>query len=284
MTASGVAERHPGSPVLAAAAARKPAPGQPWSHLETVHLIEAYEEKWYSLKRGQLKAHQWEEVAAAVATRCGFDGLSKTGTQCRHKIEKLRKRYRADRLRPNPSAWPYFDRMDRMERGPLPISVRPPVPPVFADADAAAGDPSSEEEDEEDDEEEEERTASNTRSINGILREGNWGFSRVSRNPRSRKRRAFEEEEDDEEEEEQEEGVGARGEALSKLAVVVRMFGEELVRMEKRRMEMLREVERDWMEMEAKRAEMIMESQRFLVDTIANAFSSLKKAKKSQDS
>ncbi|KAG1342330.1 trihelix transcription factor ASIL1-like [Cocos nucifera] len=285
MTASGVAERHPGSPALAAA--RKPSPGQPWSHLETVHLIEAYEEKWYSLKRGQLKAHQWEEVAAAVATRCGFDSLSKTGTQCRHKIEKLRKRYRADRLRPNPSAWPYFDRMDRMERGPLPISVRPPAPPAFADADAdaAAGEPSSEEEDEEDDEEEE-RMASNTRSINGILREGNWGFSRVSRNPRSRKRRAFEEaeEEEEDEEEEQEEEVGGRGEALSQLAVVVRMFGEDLVRMEKRRMEMLREVERDWMEMEAKRAEMIMESQRFLVDTIANAFSSLKKAKKSQDS
>ncbi|XP_038983241.1 trihelix transcription factor ASIL1-like [Phoenix dactylifera] len=287
MTGSGVVERHTRPPALAAAAAaaRKPAPGQPWSHLETVHLIEAYEEKWYSLKRGQLKAHQWEEVAAALAARCGFDGLSKNGTQCRHKIEKLRKRYRAERLRPNPSAWPYFDRMDRMERGPLPISVRPPVSPAAAAA-AAVGEPSSEEDEDEEDEEEE-RMASNTRSINGILREGNWGFSRVSRNPRSRKRRAFEEEEeedDDDDEEEEEEGMGGRGEALSQLAVVVRMFGEELVRMEKRRMEVLRQVKRDWMEMEAKRAEMVMESQQCLVDTIANAFSSLKKAKKSQDS
>nr|XP_029124397.1 trihelix transcription factor ASIL1-like [Elaeis guineensis] len=271
MTAGGATERHTGPPL--APAVRKPAPGQPWSHLETVHLIEAYEEKWYSLKRGQLKAQQWEEVAAAVAARCGFDGLSKNGTQCRHKIEKLRKRYRAERLRPTASAWPYFERMDRMERGPLPISIRPPPSPAAA---ATAGGPSRGVE----------GTANNTRSIHGILREGIWGFSRVSRNPRSRKRRAFEEEEeddDDNDKEEEEEGEGGRGEALSQLAAVVRRFGEGLVRMEKRRMEMLREVERDWMEMEAKRAEMVMESQRFLVDTIANAFSSLKKAKNSPD-
>ncbi|XP_072978683.1 uncharacterized protein [Typha angustifolia] len=259
---------------------RKPTPGQPWSHLETVRLIDSYEERWYSLKRGQLKAQQWEEVAAEVAARCGFDSPSKTGTQCRHKIEKLRKRYRAERIRPVRSIWPYFDRMDRMERGPLPISVRPPP-------QAAAAASSSDEEEDADDDDEDERIASNTRSINGILREGFFG---ASRNPPPRKRSDFYEEQGEEEEEEEEEeengnvDLGLRRRAASQLAAAVRGFGDGLVRMEKRRMELMREIENDWMEMETKRAEMVVEAQRCLVETIAGAFGSVKKAKKAQDS
>ncbi|KAF5192592.1 Alcohol dehydrogenase transcription factor Myb/SANT-like family protein [Thalictrum thalictroides] len=77
----------------------KKIPPIPWAHIETVNLIEAYQEKWYSLKRGQLKASQWEEVASDVAARCGFKELSKSATQCRHKMEKLRKRYRTEKQR-----------------------------------------------------------------------------------------------------------------------------------------------------------------------------------------
>ncbi|CBI37339.3 unnamed protein product, partial [Vitis vinifera] len=102
----------------------------PWSHQETTHLIQAYQEKWYSLKRGQLKASQWEEVAVTVAARCNYDEPSKSATQCRHKIEKLRKRYRAEKQRivigaAASSSWPYFHLMDSLERGPLPISAQP---------------------------------------------------------------------------------------------------------------------------------------------------------------
>ncbi|CAL9162854.1 unnamed protein product [Musa hybrid cultivar] len=269
MAAAGSAERRPGPPPP-----RKPAPGQPWSHIETAHLIDSYEERWYALKRGQLKAQQWEDVAATVAARCGLDEPSKTGTQCRHKIEKLRKRYRAERLRPVPSAWPFFGRMDRMERGPLPLSIRPPGRPPPSSA------LSTDEDDADDNDDEGERAGSNTRSINGILREPNWGPSKVRRNHVLPKRRNFEVEEGDSEQEESE-GEGASGvEAMSQLAAAMRGFSDTLVRMEKRRMELMREMERDWMEMETKRAEMLRESQRCLLDMIADAFPSFKKAKK----
>ncbi|KAL2319250.1 hypothetical protein Fmac_028219 [Flemingia macrophylla] len=93
----------------------------PWSHQETVHLIRAYQEKWYALKRGPLRHNQWEEVAVAVATRCGYDlgQPVKSALQCRHKMEKLRQRHRAHSKQP----WPYDALMEELERGPLPISA-----------------------------------------------------------------------------------------------------------------------------------------------------------------
>ncbi|XP_010273015.1 PREDICTED: uncharacterized protein LOC104608663 [Nelumbo nucifera] len=260
----------------------KKTPPLPWSHLETVHLIQAYQEKWYSLKRGQLKASQWEEVAQSVAARCGFDEPSKTATQCRHKMEKLRKRYRSEKERSSPSAWPYFNLMDLMERGPLPISARPIPLTEQRNSD------SSDEEDDEDNDE-----TNKSRSINYILRRpptgsqtdktslprkwngsssgGGLGVSRFLRNPMFRKRRmSFDIDEDG-------------GEPLSELASVVRAFGEGFVRIENMKMEMMRETERYRMEMETKRTEMILESQRRIVDAIAKALGSQKKSRKNQE-
>ncbi|KAM0052353.1 putative transcription factor MYB family [Helianthus debilis subsp. tardiflorus] len=96
-----------------------------WSHDETVALIEAYREKWYSLRRGNLRATHWQEVADGVAARCPMGSPPKTSIQCRHKMEKLRKRYRAEIQRignvPNghryPSSWVHFKIMDSMELG-----------------------------------------------------------------------------------------------------------------------------------------------------------------------
>ncbi|PWA56011.1 trihelix protein [Artemisia annua] len=64
-----------------------------WTNDQTVALIEAYRDKWYSLRRGNLRAPHWQEVADCVSVKCGSD-LPKTSIQCRHKMEKLRKRYR----------------------------------------------------------------------------------------------------------------------------------------------------------------------------------------------
>ncbi|KAK9096443.1 hypothetical protein Sjap_021940 [Stephania japonica] len=153
----------------------------PWSHLETVRLIETYQEKWYSLKRGQLKANQWEEVAVTVAARCGYDEPSKTATQCRHKMEKLRKRYRSERQRcaSNASAWPYFHLMDYMERGPMPIAARPMASVadrgrvVLGRSMKEEEDDDGDDDDDDDDEDEEDsegKERSKSRSIHHILR------------------------------------------------------------------------------------------------------------------
>ncbi|KAL9396710.1 hypothetical protein Peur_010963 [Populus x canadensis] len=96
-----------------------------WTPDETVALIDAYRDKWYTLRRGNLKANHWQEVADAVARRCPDASPPKTAVQCRHKMEKLRKRYRTEiqRARSMPvsrftSSWVHFKRMDAMEKGP----------------------------------------------------------------------------------------------------------------------------------------------------------------------
>ncbi|KAL6646052.1 hypothetical protein ACP70R_017660 [Stipagrostis hirtigluma subsp. patula] len=281
-------------------AAKKSAPAQPWSHVETMHLLDAYEERWTALRRGQLKAHQWEEVAAEVAERCaatpGVAAQRKTGTQCRHKLEKLRKRYRTEAARPVDSLWPYFRRMEQLERGAVPVSAFQPS--AAASPPAAASDEEEEEEDEEeeDDEEEEEELVprSNTRSINGIIRESGGGFSGFApRHPQQpqppppavtpstappRKRVTYEAFQAaaaaaaaDKVKEEEMEVRRPHDEPNAQLSAVLRDFGEGIMRLERRRMEMRWEIERGWKETEARHAKMLQDAQRQLRDTITAA-------------
>ncbi|XP_074556439.1 uncharacterized protein LOC141812258 [Curcuma longa] len=134
-----------------------------WTQDETLALIDAYREKWYALCRGNLRANHWQEVAEDVAVRCS-SGPSppKTAVQCRHKVEKLRKRYRSERhksLHLDPSllpasSWIYFRKMDAMEHGGnggVGGPRRPSAPPPSA----ALSLPPSDNDD--DDQEEEER-------------------------------------------------------------------------------------------------------------------------------
>ena len=145
----------------------------PWTQDETVNLIQAYKDKWYSLKRGQLRANQWEEVAVTVAARCGYDynEPSKSSVQCRHKMEKLRQRYRSEKQRLAGSgggvcAWQYFDLMDQLDRGPMPISSAQPLVSLVPPPLNYGG------EDEDDDKEDEQVDRENymkSRSMNYIL-------------------------------------------------------------------------------------------------------------------
>lgn len=288
-------------------AAKKSAPAQPWSHVETMHLVDAYEERWTALRRGQLKAHQWEEVAADVVARCaatpGAAVQRKTGTQCRHKLEKLRKRYRTEGARPVTSLWPYFRRMDRLERGPGAVSSA--YPPVADSSPTAASDEEEEEEEEAEEEEEEEELVprnNNTRSINGIIRE--FGSGLAPRHPQlqqqqqqqpppsitpstapPRKRVSYEAyqaraaaaaaaAEADKVKEEEVEMVrrpsGSAG-ANAELSAVLRDFSEGMMRLERRRMEVQWEIERGWKETEARQTRMLQDAQRQLRDTIAAA-------------
>ncbi|XP_031116656.1 trihelix transcription factor ASIL2-like [Ipomoea triloba] len=97
-----------------------------WSHEETIALIDAYRGKWYSLRRGNLQANHWQKVTDDVTIRCPIDSPN-TVVQCWHKMEKLKKRYRAEIQRTAPyggvrshrycSSWVLFKLMDAMERG-----------------------------------------------------------------------------------------------------------------------------------------------------------------------
>ncbi|KAI3918606.1 hypothetical protein MKX01_041926 [Papaver californicum] len=127
-----------------------------WTHEETSALIESYHEKWYLLRRGNLRASHWEEVADAVTRRCNLVVPSKTSVQCRHKVEKLRKRYRTEvqkSLMTPPhhrfsSSWVFFKRMDFMEKGPSSVTTATAV-----DEDEQGGGDEEEEEEGDDDDE-----------------------------------------------------------------------------------------------------------------------------------
>ncbi|KAL2470668.1 Homeodomain-like superfamily protein [Abeliophyllum distichum] len=316
----------------------KKTPPLPWTHQETVNLIQAYQEKWYSLKKGQLKASQWEEVAVTVAARCGFDEPSKTSTQCRHKIEKLRKRYRAERLKPYPNLWQYFELMDQMERGPLPLNARP-VAVVkspntinnnsnngnnhndnYSSMFSGAADYDYNNSDDSDEEWNAsyglEAKKNKSKSINNLVRgevgvksgvkngskvamersfnDGSDRVLRVLRNPMNGKRTRYYEDSDDdndndEEEErmqvkeEQEERGNGEGGGGRELAGEIRGFVEKFMKMENKKIEMMRETQRYRMEIEKKRMDMILEAQRKIIDTIGRAFGAHKKANIGQE-
>ncbi|KAM0015638.1 putative transcription factor MYB family [Helianthus debilis subsp. tardiflorus] len=110
----------------AAAAVDKPPrrfPPPCWTQDEALALIQSYRDRWYALRRGYLRTADWDAVAENVGRLCPGAIPPKTSAQCRHKMEKLRQRYRAEKQRalsfPGPrflSTWFYFEAMDSMER------------------------------------------------------------------------------------------------------------------------------------------------------------------------
>ncbi|KDP39965.1 hypothetical protein JCGZ_03496 [Jatropha curcas] len=93
-----------------------------WTQEETLILIEAYRDKWFSVNRGHLRSADWDAVATAVNESASADP-PKSSLQCRHKIEKLRKRYRTEKQRclnyPGRflSSWNLFPLLDSMAIG-----------------------------------------------------------------------------------------------------------------------------------------------------------------------
>ncbi|KAI3727842.1 hypothetical protein L6452_16462 [Arctium lappa] len=110
----------------AVSAAEKPVrrfPPPCWTQDEALALIQAYRERWYALRRGYLRTADWDAVAEEVGRLCPGAVPPKTSAQCRHKMEKLRQRYRAEKQRalyfPGGqflSTWFYFEAMDSMEK------------------------------------------------------------------------------------------------------------------------------------------------------------------------
>ncbi|KAL3616336.1 hypothetical protein CASFOL_039726 [Castilleja foliolosa] len=302
---------------------KKPAP-LPWSHPETLALIQAYQEKWYSVNRGPLKSFQWEEISVTVAARCGFDEPSRTSTQCRHKMEKLRKRYRSDMQKPHPNSWQYFELMDQLERGPMPLAIVKSSSPNYGSKiynndvnnsygrfysgsgdyfnknhnNLGNGDGDGDGSDESDEEwnkglelskkNKSKGISSNNNNYNHNRRsDGKSGFTAAKM---MNGKRGFsydsvnsDDDEDDDDfvdedktglDEEVDEGSGEK-----ELAAEIRGFAERFMRMENKKIEMMRETERYWMEMEKKRMDMILENHRKIINSISNAFGARKKAK-----
>ncbi|KAK6140361.1 hypothetical protein DH2020_025892 [Rehmannia glutinosa] len=88
-----------------------------WSEGAVSSLLEAYEAKWALRNRAKLKGQDWEEVAQHVSGRAGGSKSAKTQTQCKNKIESMKKRYRSESAAADGSSWPLYSRLDLLLRG-----------------------------------------------------------------------------------------------------------------------------------------------------------------------
>ncbi|KAL3646838.1 hypothetical protein CASFOL_009382 [Castilleja foliolosa] len=88
-----------------------------WSDAAIACLLEAYNDKFLQLSRRNLRARDWEEVAATVSERC--KNQAKSVEQCKNKVDDLKKRYK---LKRHPvrngsvlvSHWPWFKQMEKI--------------------------------------------------------------------------------------------------------------------------------------------------------------------------
>ncbi|OIW16917.1 hypothetical protein TanjilG_19222 [Lupinus angustifolius] len=104
-----------------------------WSEGAVSTLLEAYEAKWVLRNRAKLKGQDWEDVAKYVSSRANSTKSPKTQTQCKNKIESMKKRYRSESATSDASTWPLYSRLDLLLRGTGPVSsILPPPPKVAA--------------------------------------------------------------------------------------------------------------------------------------------------------
>ncbi|KAK9732484.1 hypothetical protein RND81_04G003300 [Saponaria officinalis] len=261
------------APPSAASARRLPPPC--WTPDETSCLIDAYRLQWLSLRRSNLRANHWQLVADEIHSRCPDVYPPKTAVQCRHKMEKLRKRYRSELLRAKSiphhrfsSSWVYFSKMDSLDKSPtldhhhhhesIDVDERTPPPdpnrfrisPVTTSGYATYGGTPVD--------------RINTNSASAAPSSSSLGLEPSYVNPNSgvsnnKKRKTSN-------------GVRGNDTALE-MADAIRMLGEGFVRMEKMKMDMMRETARLRMDMEMKRTQMLLDSQRRMVQAFAQGWS-----------
>ncbi|KAJ0989477.1 hypothetical protein J5N97_007833 [Dioscorea zingiberensis] len=92
-----------------------------WSEGGVLSLLEFYESKWVLRNRAKLKGSDWEDIAREVSVRCSGTKALKTPSQCKNKIESMKKRYRAEsalaHLPNSCSSWQFYARMDNLLKG-----------------------------------------------------------------------------------------------------------------------------------------------------------------------
>ncbi|RZC53386.1 hypothetical protein C5167_012239 [Papaver somniferum] len=85
-----------------------------WTEGATAVLIEAWGNRYLELNRGNLRQKDWKEVADSVNVyhiKQGIKNFSRTDIQCKNRIDTIKKKYKSVKSKPNPSQWPFFDRL-----------------------------------------------------------------------------------------------------------------------------------------------------------------------------
>lgn len=82
-----------------------------WSEGAAETLVEAWGDRYVRLNRGKLRQQDWKDVADAVNARQSGVRPRKTDTQCKYKIDTLKKKYKLEKSKPPPSKWPLYYRL-----------------------------------------------------------------------------------------------------------------------------------------------------------------------------
>ncbi|XP_062027985.1 trihelix transcription factor ENAP1-like isoform X2 [Rosa rugosa] len=229
-----------------------------WTDDEAQALISVFKDKWSSLGRTNLKANDWDDVAATLAAQFPLVSPSKTAAQCHNKIEKLRKRYRSEKQRASTrpgrfSPWALYRFMEELEgesgksgfgSGHTARKGHRNLAPLFNPKMKLKKNESS-----------------------GFLRR----FGGVDSS-----------------------GVGVKDlgggsgllrsarevDPVEEMVSSIQLLGEKYMKVEKRKMEMAREIVMMQMDMEMKQTQVIMESQQQIVNACVSALLDSKKKKK----
>ncbi|XP_057807903.1 trihelix transcription factor ENAP2 [Salvia miltiorrhiza] len=254
---------------VAAAAANDRLKRDEWSEGAVSSLLEAYEAKWTLRNRAKLKGQDWEDVAKHVSARANCSKSAKTQTQCKNKIESMKKRYRSESAAAaDASSWPLYPRLDLLLRGngaassnpPPAVVVELPSPPPPPPLEVGSG-------------------AQNSPNSNGGDRVGKEEEGEGTNN--EMKAKAIDETDsstpaiDLDLEKEKEKGKLKRKEKSTKrvreecweIGESIRWLAEVVVRSEQSRMETMREIERMRAEAEAKRGELDLKRTEIIANT-----------------
>ncbi|KAL9298342.1 hypothetical protein ACSQ67_024238 [Phaseolus vulgaris] len=258
-----------------------------WSEGAVSTLLEAYEAKWVLRNRAKLKGHDWEDVARRVSSRATSTKSPKTSTQCKNKVESMKKRYRSESATAeHPSSWPLYSRLDLLLRGTGPLLSSPPPLLTVTPSSAEPPQPSPPSEPL--------AIAQNSHGSNGVddklVKEdvlAAKSFEHVSsKNPldtdsstpalyskkeemrcNKRKKKGIE-------------NTGRRRKEYMEIAESLRWLAEAMIRSEEARMETMKEIERMRVEAEAKRGEMDLKRTEIIANTqleIARIFANVNK-------
>ena len=105
-----------------------------WTKEATATLVDAWGSRYLDVNKGNLRQKDWREVADAVNSRHGHTKkTTRTDTQCKNRIDTLKKKYKAEKARvsasngPVSSPWPFFSRLDTLIGSAKKLPSPPPL-------------------------------------------------------------------------------------------------------------------------------------------------------------
>ncbi|WVZ69044.1 hypothetical protein U9M48_017895 [Paspalum notatum var. saurae] len=124
------------APRLAPYEVPSPRAGPKWTERSTFALLDAWGDRFVRAGRSGIRADEWLEVARLASAAAGHPAGYYSETQCRNRVDTLRKMFKKERERarlaarrstPSPYKWVYYDKMASIMCPPPPPP--PPLPP-----------------------------------------------------------------------------------------------------------------------------------------------------------